>query len=227
MIEWLPWLDNRFRRKLSKVVLNVEELTQSPRQLLTKEEVAIGPGSRIATSIFLGLIVSAMLSCGMVLSLNDRVDARGKKTTEGRIVAVAALLMPIIVILAFVRILRGGTLVLNANGVFFTLRRQTVVCPWELFAVPGNPVSLDESTAAIPVNPAYIHLVQKLLDDSIIESGETIRTKQFRFRLRSSPLVTGSGGLPEVALRDLYQVRIQEIAGLLLRIGRMMSSETS
>jgi len=224
----LPKWDKIFRRRLSKVVPNLRELRESPRQVLSAEEIVIGPGTRVATSIFLGLIVGLMLTCGIFLSLADEKELGGKKRTlEERVTAIAGFAMPVVAIVAFLRILRGGTLLLNADGVFFTLRRQTVVCPWALFDVPESPVEHDDSTMVLPTNPDAVPDVQLVFEESLTESGLAVRTKQFRFRLPTSAPVTNDRGLPEIALRDLYRVRIEEIAWLLMDVGRRMNESNN
>src|SRR5262249_39238246 len=155
------------------------------------------------------------LSCGIVESLFavrlDDISVFGWIVWAG---------VPFVTIGTLLYWMRGGEVVLTIDGVCFCFRSSIVVCPWRLFHAPGEPEWLDLSTIVMTANPSAIGDVRLHRDGIEIDYDEPIRTKQFRFRSKHTQRISNNFGYPEIALRDLYRARLNEIASLILVLSR-------
>jgi len=109
--------------------------------------------------------------------------------------------------------LRGGELVLRAEGVVLRHRRTMVYCPWALFAAPGEGWKPDRGHLVLPVRSAAVAEVVQGHDDAVRATGMAVRT---------TPLFFQSGR--EAVLGDLYAVRLEDVGELLLHVGRKLAA---
>src|SRR5258708_39436953 len=107
--------------------------------------------------------------------------------------------------------MRGGRVIIRKEHVELHFRNKVVVCPWELFNANGKPEWLDTATLAMTFNPKAASGVHLLVNGSLVETARLVHTKQFRFRPDGTQRITNDNGLPEIALRDLYRAKLNEI----------------
>jgi hypothetical protein len=220
-VDGFAGFDALFRRRLKKVIPRFQELVDNPRDYLACEEVRIGPSIKWFTGTSFGLVLGLLLSCG-VLESWPRAGLRfiDKPVAEQWPAWLVLLLTPSFCIGSILYFTRGGEITLRAEGVEFRLRNATVACPWGLFCSQGLPEWLDVFTLAMPIDPKLAYKVVLQRNGEIAERGRLVRTKQFRFRSESAERVTNNDGMPEVAIRDLYRARLNEIGSLLLILSR-------
>jgi hypothetical protein len=101
--------------------------------------------------------------------------------------------------------------VLRWQGVEFIYRGRTLFCPWTLFQTPGTPYQPDHKRVILPANDATP------VAESDADGNVTARRAA---EVKSKPLAACADG--QVALADLYEVRLQEFGELLLHLGRQL-----
>jgi hypothetical protein len=109
---------------------------------------------------------------------------------------------------------RGGFCVLNAAGVRLIRGSIEVFCPWSLFSAPGQPfihALPGRNRLELPVSAASVPLVEARRDDLAIAQGIAVKAHQLYFRSSR-----------EVILRNLYQVKPDDMAWLLLHLGHSL-----
>jgi hypothetical protein len=88
-----------------------------------------------------------------------------------------------------------------------------------VFCVVGDPAALSYDRLAIPVSAAVAR-VECFVGDRLVGRGDEVVTPQFRLRPFDSPRVTGAANNLEAVLGDYYAGRLDDIACLLLIVGR-------
>lgn len=217
-------IDHVFRWKLQRIIPNLSELIERPADVLSYEEVRIGPCRRYVMSTLLGLLAAVgggtailffALGCGM--KDKDTIKVLGM---------LLLFTMPIGCVWGMLHLTRGGELVMTREGVEFRYRRKRVVCPWPVFNAPGDPAVLAYDRLAIPVS-ATVQQVEYFSKDQLMQTGLTVNTRPFRIRSFDQPRVTGHPNNWEVILVDYYSGRLDDIACLLLLIGRELDRPVS
>jgi hypothetical protein len=107
--------------------------------------------------------------------------------------------------------LRGGSAVLREEGVEFVYRRRSVFCPWALFQAPGSPYQPDHKRVILPANDAIP------VAEADSEGNVSARPAA---DVKCPPLAACADG--QIALADLYEVRLSEFGELLLHLGRLL-----
>src|SRR5581483_7707412 len=93
----------------------------------------------------------------------------------------------------------------------FVYRGRTVFCPWALFQTAGAPYQPDHKRVILPANDG----TPVALTDA---AGNV--TARPAAEVKSRPLAACADG--QVALADLYEVRLNEFGELLLHLGRRL-----
>jgi hypothetical protein len=209
--------DHVFRWKLQRLVPNLRELIEHPADVLSYQELRIGPCRRYVMSTLLGLLAAF---CGGTALLFFALGCGLENKSAIRIVCLLLLFtMPVVCIWGMLHLTRGGEIFMTRGGVEFRYRRKSVVCPWAVFNAPGDPAVLAYDRLAVPVSAA-VEQVMYFRDDSLMQMGLAVFTPQFRMRPFDQARVTGHPHNWEVVLVDYYKGRLDDIACLLLVIGR-------
>ena len=219
LIHFILWLDRQWHKPLKKVVPDLEELLDQPQLTLARQELVIGPMKRWASSITLGLVLTGILGCIWYVGLLLIVDKRwGANFTPGETLAFWAGILAIgfFMILLMFRFLRGGEITLQSEGVEFRYGQSKAFCPWSLFNAVGNPFQPSDDRLMLPIDSSAIPFVLAYQEDMLVSQGVKIRTKMIRFKSRNLAL-----------LKALYEVKIDELGKLFLRIGRELAPEKS
>jgi hypothetical protein len=93
-------------------------------------------------------------------------------------------------------------------------RRDRVFCPWVVFQNAAKAGQLHADLWAILVLPRDSAGVVHARNDMVIDTGQTVRTRQLYFRANS-----------QMVLRDLYAVRLGPLLDLLLHLGRSLGPD--
>jgi hypothetical protein len=227
-LEGFAGFDALFRRSVAKVIPRFQRLVDHPADYLSAEDVRIGPCIRWVTCIVFGTVLGLIFSCGIAFSALRADKPVAHRPTEDQVqfwLVVAS--GPLIVSVALLYWLRGGELVLRRDGIEFRFRRRVVVCSWAFFDTPSEPEWLDKFTLAMAVNSNAINGAKLYVDCAESSIGQRINTLQFRFRPPGTNPITIKEGLPEVALRDLYSARLNEIGSMILILSRELGKSVS
>jgi hypothetical protein len=217
-------IDSLFKRRLEKVVPRFQSLIDDPQGYLLIEDMRIGPGNHYFTGFAFGTVLGLILSCGLSVEfLRDQRPILERPIEQQFFSWLMLIAGPIAGIAAMLFWLRGGEIILRKHEVEFRFRNVSVVCPWELFHAPGEPVWLDFNTLAMTANPNAIDQVVMRDGGVDLQTGSNTRTKQFRFRLETCKRITNDLEYPEIVLRDLYKARLNEIGSLILILSRELA----
>jgi hypothetical protein len=213
LIEAILALDRKLQKPLGRVVPDLARLRSEPRDFLAAEEVVFGPRKPYAMSAVLGCGAGLLVLIAFAVSADDPKPAPGAAADPkpfltalfGAIVTAAA---GTALVLSW---LRGGWMVLRQQGVELGYRGRTVFCPWEFFSATGKPYQPDWKRVILPVNPVVPLAASGEDGDVVALWAADVKTR---------PIETCAEG--QVALRDLYEVRLGEVGELLLHLGRRL-----
>src|SRR5262249_14597946 len=108
-----------------------------------------------------------------------------------------------------------GWCLLHERGVEFRTSGETIYCPWALFNSYGLPfVPPKRWLVVIPIAPDALHEVLQSRGDTLVASGGSVRGRQLEIRFGK-----------EMLLRSVYEVDPEELANLLLSLGRTLGPE--
>jgi hypothetical protein len=215
-VDGLLALDRFLQKRSRRAIPDFDALWDNPAAELADREVVIGPLRRYAVSTVLGIVAGFAISCGFALNDLDRRGPRPAAPPPAHEVALALVgffAPPVIAVGLFLHFLRGGELVLRADGVVLRYRRTLVYCPWALFAAPGEGWKPDRAHLILPVWPPAVADVVQGRDDAIQATGMAVRSKPLSFQ---------SGR--EAVLADLYSVRLEDVGELLLHLGHKLGA---
>jgi hypothetical protein len=214
--ETISAIDRRLQRPLGSVIPNLPYLRTQPEQYLSVASVQVGPRRRHALATFWGIVAGLILFVILVVILANaprpRVWHWGRIT--GVLLSVAVTFW--IVRSLLLRWLSGGTATLRAQGIELAYRKRVAFLPWSLFRAEGNLFEPDTKMAVLPIDPSV----------PVAISGPDSDVRAI-FPAEMNLPQAQSGDSPHLALRDLYEVRISELAVLFLEIGRRLRNGTT
>jgi hypothetical protein len=209
--------DHFFRKDLSSLIPNLRALVERPADVLAYQEVRIGPCHRYVSSTIIGILVGAGLTGALAMFARDL--ELGDWTLIRNCSVFLLLTLPPICIWLCLHLTRGGEVILTRTTAELRYGRRRVVCPWPVFCAPGEPAALSYDRLAIPISAAAPQIVC-FVGDVLVGCGYEVESPQFRLRRSDSPRVTGIADNLEAVLGDYYAGRLDEIACLLLIVGR-------
>jgi hypothetical protein len=207
-------LDRRLQRRLESVIPHLAELQNYPQERLKQQDVLIRSRRRYAVATVLGGAVGFLIPCGFVFYRLDHPRPQMGPLPEAILVLASFLAGPLIAILWLSHWLRGGEMVLRPVGVVLRYRRDRVFCSWAVFQNAVKAQQLRADLWAVVVWPPASAGVVHTRNDTVIDTGETVRTRQLYFRANS-----------QMVLRDLYAVRLGPLLDLLLHLGRSLGPD--
>jgi hypothetical protein len=211
IIEAILAIDRRLQMPLRQAVPELPRLRADPRASLTEREVVFGPRRPYAVATVLGLIAGVVVLVGFVMSALDR--PRNQPVEPWYFAAAGACVLVTVAAgtALLLHWLRGGAAVLRAEGVEFVYRGRSVFCPWALFQTPGLPYQPDHKRVILPANDAT---------PVAVADADGNVTARPAAEVKARPLSACADG--QVALADLYEVRLGEFGELLLHLGRQL-----
>lgn len=208
LIEAILALDRKLQKPLNQVIPELGRLRGEPRAYLVDETVIIGPRRPYAMSGVLGLAVGIGVLVIFVIAGLER--PKNQPVGGGYILmaGLVALISAGAVTMLLLHWFRGGSAVLRMQGVEFVYRGRTLFCPWTLFQAVGAPYQPDHKRLILPVNDQVV-LAQRNGDDTIVARPA--------IEVKAKALSACAEG--QMALADLYEVRLSEFGQLLLDLG--------
>jgi hypothetical protein len=211
LIEAILAIDRNMQKPVRAVIPNVGRLRTDPKPTLAEGEIVFGPRRAYAVSAVVGIIVAGFVLAGFAIAALDRPVRRPIEPWYFVAAGIGVLLSGAATTALVLRWSRGGSAVLQPQGVQFVHRGRSVFCPWSLFQAPGTPYQPDHKRVILPANDE----TPVALTDA---DGNV--TAHAANEVKSKPLVGGADG--QVALHDLYEVKLAEFAELLLHLGRLL-----
>lgn len=209
-------IDRNLQKPIADVVPELPQLRQYPERTLAETEIIVGPRKAYAASSLVGALIACIVLVVFIVQAFDR--PRNQRVEPWYFVAagLSALVSGAAVTALMVRWLRGGSAILRGEGVSFHHRGKTVFCPWELFQSTGSPYQPDERRVIVPANDSTPVVIADLQGQIVAQPADQVKTK---------PLTGCKDG--QVALADLYEVRLSDFAELLLFLGRQLGNGSS
>jgi hypothetical protein len=214
LVDTLLELDRFFQRGVRSGVPGIEQLLQDPQGLLMWEEIVIRPRRSYAVATVLGSLVGCLCPCGFLFYNLDQPGHQfgGPAPWHTQVLLLTTVLLgPLTMIVLLSHWLRGGEMVLRVNGVVLRYRKDRVFCPWALFQAPGEPWKRSAERLVLPVWPTAVPGVVHSRGDAVVATGRDVHTRQLYFRPDG-----------QAVMRDLYCVRLGDLAGLLVRLGALL-----
>jgi hypothetical protein len=211
LIEAILAIDRNLQKPVRAVVPDLPRLRADPRAALADAEVVVGPRKAYAVATVLGVLVGVAVLVMFILAAVERPKGQPVETWYVVTAGIGVLMSGAAVTALTLRWLRGGSAVLRSQGVEFVYRGRSVFCPWTLFQAAGSPYQPDHKRIILPAN----HATPVALAD--YEGNVTANPAA---EIRSKPLVGTADG--QVALADLYEVKLLELGELFLHLGRRL-----
>ncbi|HTK75210.1 MAG TPA: hypothetical protein VL371_08125 [Gemmataceae bacterium] len=215
LIEAILAIDRHLQKPLRHVIPDLPRLRLEPAVYLASEEVIVGPRRPYAVATVLGLVLAITVLVGFVLSALDN-PRNGPGAGDAVVAGVAVLVTFAATVTLLLHWLRGGSAVLRREGVALIHRGRTVFCPWSLFQTLGAPYQPDHKRVILPVNMASPVGLSDGDEAVVARPVDEIKSRQFQ---------GSSEG--QVALTDLYEVKLPELGELFLHLGRQLGTGPS
>lgn len=211
LIEAILAIDRNLQKPLRAVVPDLARLRADPKAALADGEVVFGPRRAYAVATVLGVLVAI---AALVMFILGAVERQRNQPVESWYLigaGIGVLASGVAVTALALRWLRGGSAVLRSEGVEFVYRGRSVFCPWTLFQAAGSPYQPDHKRIILPANGGTPVALTDF--DGNVTANPAAEVK-------SKPLVGTADG--QVALTDLYEVRLLELGELILHLGRQL-----
>jgi hypothetical protein len=218
------WEDNIQRKtpglvaaatSLRRAIPNFDDFRADPAFRLRGKSIVIGPEAtfgHLIRGILLGFFGGflAMVLTLAVFSIKLRAHDTGLKVG---MLAGAVTFLGTMLGVTFLR--PRGWCLLHEKGVEFRTSGETISCPWALFNSYGLPfVPPKRWLVVIPISPDALHEVLQSRGDTLVASGGSVRGRQLEIRFGK-----------ELLLRSIYEVDPEELANLLLALGRALGAD--
>jgi hypothetical protein len=211
LIEAILAIDRNLQKSVRAVVPDLSRLRADPKAALADGEVVFGPRKAYAVATVLGALVAVAVLVMFTLAALERPKNQPVETWYVVTAGIGVLACGVAVTALTLRWLRGGSAVLRSEGVEFVYRGRSVFCPWTLFQAAGSPYQPDHKRIILPANHGTPVAVADY--DGNVTANPAAEVK-------SKPLTGTADG--QVALADLYEVKLLELGELFLHLGRRL-----
>jgi hypothetical protein len=209
LIEAILAIDRNLQKPVRAVVSEFGQLRAEPRAFLADNEIVIGPRRAYAVSGVIGILVATVVLVGFIMTAVDRPKQQPIDPWYFVAAGLSILVSGAAATALALRWLRGGSAILQAEGVEFVYRGKSVFCPWTLFQAAGKPYQPDQKRVILPAIDATPVAISDGEGNVIAKPAEEVKSK---------PLTGTADG--QIALADLYEVKLAELGELLLHLGR-------
>src|SRR5262245_44835941 len=138
LIEAILAIDRNLQKPVRALVPDFTRLRTDPKATLADGEIIFGPRRAYAVASVIGIIVAGFVLTGFIWAAVERPRNQQVEAWYYVAAGVGVLVSGAAVIALFLRWLRGGSAVLQPEGVEFVYRGQSVFCPWTLFQAAGS-----------------------------------------------------------------------------------------
>jgi hypothetical protein len=212
VVRFVHHLNQRSQRSLPELVADYPALLADPDRALREHPVHIAGAQRYG-SVLVGTallwMIASLVVCAGVADLD--INPPAARRPIAILLLVVWSVAPFASWFAAKRFLasRAGIAVLNRDGVTMACRNEMVFCPWELFATIGKPVCTSRTRVLVPV-------AAEALPDMVVQRNGNV---DYSGTIQTRLLTYESGN--QIALRQLYQVDVGEMASLFLHMGKV------
>lgn len=216
LIKLIEKLDGLTQKSIGRAIDDFERFLVDPAAYLASSPVVIGPRRRYLARTLIGLVSGYVGVVAAMVATFLATEALQIPQAPPLHAVVAPLLLGTLIVaflIAF-RWFRGGSCVITIRGVEFRYHGQVVACPWSLFSTSGDPHLLPgKGSLLIPVAPAAVrHAVHSREGLELVHTrGLAIHTAHWKFQ-----------GRDQAVLKPVYEVDAEELAQLLLGLGRLL-----
>jgi len=223
-IAYLPRLtiigDNLLRRKLSRVIPNLQELLDEPKKGLELEP-SIRRRNRFFSVLLVGAVVAAYAGGITGDLLADKRPGRELTGADWTTIEIVTLAFFVPLVLATAIWLRGSVVILRPEGPLFQYRGSSVACSWNLFFSRTEPVWLGQFTLVVPINPDAVNRVEQTNKDQTTLSGSKVKLKPCRpWSYDGDPKTKSPNRDFEFLMDDLYECDLEEVVQLFRHIAQ-------
>jgi hypothetical protein len=211
LIEAILAIDRNLQKPLRAVVPDLPRLRAQPNAVLADSEIVFGPRKAYAAAAVLGTLVGIVVLIGFGLAAFDRPRNQPVEAWYYISAGIAVLVSGAATAALVVHWSRGGAAILRTEGVEFIYRGRSIFCPWSLFQAVGTPYQPDHKRVILPVNGGTPVAVTDYEGNVTAAPAAAITTK---------PIAGLDDG--QVALANLYEVKLVELCELLLHLGRRL-----
>lgn len=214
VLETIHSLDRKLQRPLGKVIPDYSTFKADPPRYLADNSVTFGPRRRHVLAIVIGL--GAAIGVTLLLMLAFRHMPKPLKQDEW--VRWAGVCISFVVV-AYVartialRLMPGGSLTLTKQGATLTYGDQILFLPWDVLQASGGVFEPDHKLVVLPINPN----VPVALTNA---EGEVTAMLPEELELPQAEC----SDYCQLALKDLYEVRIGDVGELLRDLGLRLGS---
>ncbi len=207
VIEAIQAIDRKMQRPLHKAVPELAELRANPAEFLRRTPVTFGPRKRRVLATVIGFLIGSVVVALLLWAFTKMPKA--KEVDPWRVVGVIVSF----VVVGFVsrsvalRLLHGGSVTLRLQGAEFTQDDTSLFLPWDLLHTAGALFEADHKSVVLPINPTI----------PVALGNEEGRVQAVMPNELDTPFAQFGDG--QVALKDLYDVRLSELGALLFDLG--------
>lgn len=214
VLETIYTLDRKLQRPLSKVIPDYPAFQADPPRYLSQNQVTFGPRRRHVLAIVIGLAAST----GVTLLLFFAFRHMPKPVKQDEWIRWVGVGLSFIVVAYVVRtialkLMPGGSLTLTKAGVALVYGEQTLFLPWDVLQATGGVFEPDHKLVVLPINPSVPVGVTN-------PDGEVTAVLPEELEMPQAE----SSDYSQLALKDLYEVRIGEVGELLRDLGLRLGS---
>ncbi|MFL5327992.1 MAG: hypothetical protein ACJ8C4_03700 [Gemmataceae bacterium] len=207
IVETIQAIDRRLQRPLSAAIPDLTRLRTDPHSYLSDTPITFGPRRRKALATVIGAFAGFLVVILLMLILPHGPRQRGIDWSRFVGVLVSFAVVTWLVRSLVIHWLLGGTATLQPEGVSLVYRNRSVFLPWPLFQAGGTKFEPDQKLVVLPIDPTV----------PVAVSGPEDQVAAILPTELNLPQAESNEG--QLALKDLYDVRIGELGGLLSDIG--------
>lgn len=210
VVEAIQAIDRKLQLPISQAVPELARLRTDPAEYLRLSPITFGPRKRRVLATLIGLVLGIATVIVMIWVFTKL--PKPKQPDPMRIVGVLVTFVIVVFVARSValRLLAGGSVTLRPQGAEFMQDDSTLFLPWDLFNAAGAMFEADNKSVVLPINP----LVPVALADGEGRVQATLPEEL------DTPFLQCSGG--QLALKDLYSVRLTEFGALLFELGQRL-----
>lgn len=208
IVESIQALDRKLQRSVARAIPDYANFKADPQQYLDQNTVTFGPRRRHVLALVIGAVFATAVVLLLVFAFTHM--PKPQKPDLSRMIGVIATFVVVALVVRSIamRLLPGGTLTLTSKGVALAYGDNLLFLPWDVLQATGNVFEPDHKIVVLPINPQIPVGVTG-------PDGEVTAVLPYDLELPQAE----ASDYNQLALRDLYEVRIGEVGALLRDLG--------
>jgi hypothetical protein len=217
IVETIQALDRKLQRPVHRVIPDYASFKADPHAYLAQATVVFGPRRRHVLATVIGAVAATAVVLLLYFAFTHM--PKPKQPDWSRMIGIAVTFVVVTLVgrALALRLLPGGTMTLTAKGVAMTYGENLLFVPWDVLQATGNVFEPDHKIVVLPINPS-IPVALTGPDE------EVTAVLPYDLELPQAE----ASDYNQLALKDLYEVRIGEVGALLRDLGlRLGTSDRS